>query len=267
MGAKPRVKVDRRPTGGGISYSREFLERLVRILVHSGHSPKQLTREFRDICGGLKEPARRWDPTRLAYVADLTHVIAHWYADPQYLDSRGAPLPLPLRGRGPSLCALIERVLPEENAAAVVQSLCRVQGVRRRAGRYVPSGRCIVFPQASGRFHGLAALLGMLRTVEHNVAGVKTSAILERTAINPSFPVSALPAFHRRLKALATDFLWSVDGDMRRRENGAARGATTRLGVGVFAFEEPLAPERGARKPRATPGGRRSRGRSRQREA
>jgi hypothetical protein len=267
MGAKPRVNVDRRPTGGGISYSREFLERLVRILVHSGHSPKQLAREFRDICARLKEPARRWDPTRLAYVADLTHVIAHWYADPQYLDSRGAPLPLPLRGRGPSLCALIERVLPEENAVAVAQSLCRVQGVRRRAGRYVPSGRCIVFPQTSGRFHGLAALLGMLRTVEHNVAGVKTSAILERTAINPSFPVSALPAFHRRLKAQATDFLWNVDGDMRRRENGAAGGARTRLGVGVFAFEEPLAPDRGARKPRATPGAPRSRGGSRQRRA
>jgi hypothetical protein len=79
--------------------------------------------------------------------------------------------------------------------------------------------------------------------------------------------VSALPAFHRRLKAQATDFLWNVDGDMRRRENGAAGGARTRLGVGVFAFEEPLAPDRGARKARATPGARRSRGRSRQRRA
>jgi hypothetical protein len=267
MGTKPRVKVDRRPTGGGISYSREFVERLVHILVHSGHSPKQLAREFRDICGGLEEPARRWDPTRLSFIADLPHVIAHWYADPQYLDSRGAPLPLPLRGRGPSLCGLIERVLPGENAVAVAQTLSRVQGVRRRAGRYVPSGRCIVFPQTSARVPGLAALLGMLRTVEHNVAGVKTSAILERTAINPSFPVSALPAFHRRLKALATDFLWNVDGDMRRRENGAAHGAKTRMGVGVFAFEEPLAPEQGTRKPRAPPGERRSRGRSRRRKA
>ena len=267
MSAKPRARVDRRPPGGGVSDSREFLELLARILVHSGHSPKQLTREFRDICGGLEEPAWRWDPTRFSFIADLPHVITHWYADPQYLDSRGAPLPLPLRGRGPSLCALIEHVLPGENAIAVAQALSRIHAVHRRAGRYIPTGRCVIFPRTSAWAHGLDTLLGMLRTVEHNVAGVKTEAILERTATNPSFPVSALPAFHRKLKALATDFLWSVDGNMRRRENGTARGARTRLGVGVFAFEEPLAPERGARKPRAPPGERRSRGRSREREA
>jgi hypothetical protein len=240
MGARVRARHRQRPRGAGVSYSRESLERLARILVRSGHSPKQLTREFREICGGLKEPARRWNPAQLAYFFDLPHVIAHWHADPQYIDSRGVPIPLPLRGRGPSLSALIERALPGESPTAVANSLVRLQGVRRRGNLYVVRGRYFSYRSASGTVHGLTALMGMLRTVERNLAtGRKTIPILERTALNPGFPISELPAFHRRLKAKAAEFLWSVDGDMRRREAAHGKGPTARLGVGVFAFEEP----------------------------
>jgi Family of unknown function (DUF6502) len=270
MDVKARARVHRRRSGGDVSYSREFLERLARILVHSGHSPKELAREFREICSGLKEPARRWDPTQLAYFFDLPHVIAHWHADPQYLDSRGAPIPLPLRARGPSLCALIERVLPHEDSVAVAQALTRMRGIRRRQALYIPTGRYLTFRKSSARVHGLAALLGMLRTVQHNVSGAKTSALLERAAMNPNFPVSALPAFYRRLKPRATEFLWDTDGDMRRHEAGDARGPRTRLGVGIFAFEDPVLifrsghKRRTARVKRRAP--RRHRGRSREGE-
>ena len=94
----------------------------------------------------------------------------------------------------------------------------------------------------------------MLRTVERNVSGPKKFAILERTALNPSFPVSALPAFHRRLKAQAGQILWGVDGDMRRQEEKNPLGARVRLGVGIFAFEEPIAGERRAHRVQRLPG-------------
>ena len=263
MAARARPRTHRPPARGGVSYSREFLQRLAQILVHAGHSPQVLAREFREICATLKEPARHWDPSQLAYFADLPHVIAHWHADPQYLDSRGMPVPLPLRGRGPSLSALIERVLPGEDPEAVTHSLTRLQGVRRRGARYVPSGRYFTYPRATGRVYGLSPLLGLLRTVERNVTRVRASPILERAALNPSFPVSALPAFHRRLNALAEEFLWNVDGDMRRRETAHERGARTRLGVGIFAFEEPLTASRTPRKRGAAAPRRRPRGGSR----
>ena len=261
MATGVRAKAYRRPKRGGESYSREFLERLARILVHTGHSPAGLMLEFRTICSALKEPARRWDPGHLGYLADIPHVIAHWHADPQYLDSRGLPVALPLRGRGVSLCTLIERVLPREDPMAVALSLTRLRGVRRRQGLYVPSGRYFIYPPDSGRVHGLTALLGMLRTVERNVMGPKGSAILQRAALNPSFPVSALPGFHRRLKALAAETLWNVDGDMRRHEAEDPNGARVRLGVGVFAFEEPLVKKKTSGRGRAPPA--RSRGKPR----
>ena len=86
-------------TASGASGAREFLERLARILVRCGHSPSALPREFQRICDELNEPKRQWDPAELDYLADLPHVIAYWHGDPQYLDSRGAPLSLPLKDK------------------------------------------------------------------------------------------------------------------------------------------------------------------------
>jgi Family of unknown function (DUF6502) len=240
MGARARNRPRHRPQGEGVTYSREFLERLARILVGTGHSPGALSREFREICSRLKEPSARWDPAQLTYLWDLPHVLSFWHSDPQYIDSRGAPIPLPLRGRGASLCALIERVLPGENSDAVVRSLIKFQGVRQRGKFYLPRARHFTYPTSSGRVHGLTALLGMLRTVERNVAGGrKSTPVLERIAMNPRFPVSELPAFHRRLRAAAAEILWNLDGDMRRREAAHPDGPRIRLGVGIFAFEGP----------------------------
>jgi len=212
------------------------------MLVSTGHSPRDLAREFREICARLREPTQRWDAGQLAYLWDLPHIIAHWHADPQYVDSQGRPLPLPLRAQGPSLSALIKRVLPSEHPEAVAESLTKLQGVRRRGGVYLPSGRYHTYPSASARVHGFTALLGMLRTVEHNVSPRrKSQPILERTALNPSFPVSELPSFHRKLKAEAERILWRMDEHMRRRETLRRGGGRVRVGVGIFAFEEPRA--------------------------
>jgi Family of unknown function (DUF6502) len=227
----------------GIGYSREFLERLARILVRTGHSPKKLVQEFREVCGDLKEPRTDWDPSFLEYLADLPHVIAHWHADPQYLDSDGNPAPLRLRGHGRNLATLVARVLPGRDVGAVIDSLMRLRGIRRRGPMYVPTNRQLILNNQgeSARVHGLMALLGILRTLEHNVSpGNSRGKILERTAVNPRFPVRALPEFHRRLERLAADFLWSADGNMRRREARSTSEPAIRLGVGVFAFEDPL---------------------------
>jgi len=260
MGARIRSKTS--TAASGVGGAREFLERLARILVYCGHSPRELPGEFQRICRGLKEPKRRWDPAELHYLADLPHVITHWHADPQYLDSRGAPVALPLDGEGPSLLALIERALPEVDAAAAVQSLLRLKAVYCVKERYLPSERYLRLSEESGFVHGLTALLGILRTVERNVAGPKGATILQRCAFNPSFPVRALPVFHQNVKAKASDFLWGTDGDMRRVEEANPGGARTRLGVGVFVFEEPIRVRRRGitRKPSGRP---RSRGRRR----
>jgi hypothetical protein len=235
-----------------LEHSREILERMARILVHNGHSPKHLAGEFRIICGRLREPNRQWDPRKLKYFFELPEIIALWHADPQYLDNRGRPIALSLRGRGPSLSALIDRVLPNEDPTSVTRSLMRIQGVRKKGRQYTPTDRYFSYSRESGQVHGLTALLGLLRTLERNVSGPKKIAILERTALNPNFPLSALPAFHRRLKAQAGQVLWTIDGEMRRQEQKKTKGPRVRLGVGIFAFEEAVTRKRSRRRVRST---------------
>jgi hypothetical protein len=236
----------RRPSGRGIGYSREFLERLAHVLTDAGHSPRKLAREFREICQSLPEPARKWNPAELSYLTVLSHVITCWYHDPQFLDNKGDPVALPIRSRGPCLLSLIARALPDEKPAAVMDSLVRMRGIRRRGSLYLPTDRLVFYQRQSARLLGLMSLLAHLRTVECNLSQVASnSRIVERTTVIPRFPVIALPMFHRWLKAFALKFLLDVEGNMRRRESERP-GQTIRLGVGVFAFEDPMTTGRSA---------------------
>lgn len=221
-------------------YARENLKRFAQILVHLGYTRQQLLRYFRDICQGLKEPGRALDPTRFSYFADLPHIMSYWYSDPDYLDRRGAPVPLPLSGGSPSLAHLIERVLPGEDPASVADALLHFEAVRRTKGLYLPRQRYLAFSETSARVHGLNAFQGMLRTVEHNVASPKGSGILERSAVNPNYPASLLPLFHRWVKKYAEKWLKSADNYMQVGERSDEKGPRVRLGLSIVAYESPV---------------------------
>lgn len=247
--------------GASAEYSRELLLLMARVLTLTGHSPKGLARQFQSICRRLKEPKHPWDPLSLHAVWDLPHVMARWHSDPQYLDSRGAPLALPLQGPGPSVTSLVGRVLPHGDPEAVLGALRQVNAIRRQGGRYRPVGRQLTLKhqRVISWLHGLTLLLGLLRTVEHNIAHPDGETLLERAAVNPRFPIRYLPEMHRRFKDRAGTFLWQTDGDMRKRERPSDPADTVRLGVGIFAFEDPLTTGRAGRSPRPSRSGARRR--------
>ncbi len=234
--------------------SREFLEALVPLMVSAGHSPKRLLAEFKAISDRMKEPAREWDPADLAYVADLPHVLSHWYSDEEYTNKAGAPRPLPLRGSGPSLNALISRVYPGAQPAPIVQVLVRTKVVRERQGYYEPLGRPVLFERTLARRHALLSVFELLRTVTRNcAAGRRGPLLLHQTAINPSLPERDLPEFHERLKRQAPDFLWGFDRFMRRRElERKSSEPVRRVGLGIYAIEERPGPPVRWRPPRNT---------------
>lgn len=249
-----KAKEVSRQVGVRADYSQELLGLMARVLTLTGHSPRQLASQFHSLCQRLKEPKHPCDPFSLHFIWDLPHVMARWHSDPQYLDSRGSPLALPLKGPGPSVTSLIERVLPDADTEAVVETLRQVGGIRRSGGRYRPTGRQLALQhqRVIGWLHGLTLLLGLLRTIEHNIAHPDGATLLERAAINPKFPVRYLPEMHQRFKDRATTFLWQTDGEMRKRERPSDPGEAVRLGVGIFAFEDPLTTGRVGRASRGT---------------
>lgn len=220
---------------------REFLEPLARILNACGCRPQELKREFAAVCRKLKKPTRRFEPWTPEYVAHLSHVIARWHADEQYVDPEGRPNALPLEGPGPSLKELILRVLPDADPAQAVKSLIELRGVRRQGRRYLPTDKYLALnrrPLAVWA-HGLTAVLGVLKTVEHNVSAPPGKRLLERVAVNPRFPVQELPRLHRSFKAEVPDILWKFDRKMGRKEVGRKSERFTRVGIGIYVFEDP----------------------------
>ena len=227
-------------TGADIGDSREFLDLLAHILVHMGHSPRKLSREFDEICSGLPEPTRAWNPSHVSFLTALPGVIAHWHTDEQFLNSAGLPVPLPLKG-SVSLTSLIARVLPDEDPAVVVDFLIKFQGIRREEHRFLPTDRQLRFTEQNAWVYGLRALLGILRTIKYNVTRAGPSdTIQERVAVSLHFPVHALPAFHRSLKKQAKEFLWGIYRNMARHESQGRSQPSTALSVAVFAFEDPM---------------------------
>ncbi|MGH8290555.1 MAG: DUF6502 family protein [Steroidobacteraceae bacterium] len=220
---------------------REFLEPLARILTAIGCTPQELERQFAAICRKLKKPKRPFEPLTSAYVADLSHVIARWHVDEPYVDAEGRPNALPLEGPGPSLKELIGKVLPEVDPAQAVRALIDLKGVRRQGQRYLPTDKYLALnrqPLAVWE-HALTAVLGMLRTVEHNVSAPPGKRLLERVAMNPRFPVSALPRLHRSLTAEVPEILWKLDQKMFRKELYQKGKRFTRVGIGFYVFEDP----------------------------
>lgn len=131
-------------------YSRELLTLMAQILVHTGHSPRKLAREFADICGGMKEPAGASRLPDLNFLTGLTEIIARWHAESEFLDLKGRPLALPLTGNR-SLASLIARVLQNEKPRAVLDALMRFEGIRREGHLYLPTDRQVRFKICGGR--------------------------------------------------------------------------------------------------------------------
>ena len=170
------------------------------------------------------------------------HVLTLWFSDPLYLDARGEPLPLPLRGATASLEALVRQVDRKLEAHEVLKYLLRHGALRRIGRRYAPRERTLMLRGAHGPgdFHGLRSLLGMLQTLEHN-RQPKSRVVgwFEALAENLRFPLSARAGFDQRLRLRAEKLLHQLDGDMHREEQGRRRGEPTiRMGVGIYRFED-----------------------------
>lgn len=226
------------------SYAHAVLAESAHILVRTGHSPKQLLEEFREICGAIPEPSKVFDPRCVPYVEGLPHILAHWFTDPAYVDAQGKPIPLRLRSRGPCLAALIRHVLPNHESDYVADSLVKTGAIRRRGGLYTPIDRYVSFIKHApiAQMHGLASLARLLATLQHNAACHEDSAmLLERSVKNPHIPISALPTVHRRIKRDVDALLWKLDGYLRRREVEPGSEPTTSVGVSAYAFEDPTA--------------------------
>lgn len=221
-----------------IAFANEALSRLATILAQSGISPVHLLAEFRSICAQLPVPSKCLDFGDIEFVADLPHVLAYWHSDIDYLDTVGNPRALLFDGEPATLSSLIARVYPERDARKVLHKLLRAGAIRRVGDRFEPTGREIVFRSAElGRLHALTPLMGILKTVEHNLTHPRRDLLLELTASNARIPHAAFSELRGHVRERGADFLFGVDAAMHRLEADPSSSANTmRVGTCVFIY-------------------------------
>jgi hypothetical protein len=220
----------------------EAVDRFVRVLARCGCSASDILQAFRDACERLpkKNPATPLKAQR--ELSNASHILTVWFSDTLYLDRAGKPIWLPVRGAAPSLEALVARVDPTLDVEDLVRYLRRTKVLKRNGARYAPRRRILSLRGAQGPevFRNLRSLVGLLRTLEHNMQPKRaTRSWFEYWAENPAFPVRGRAAFDTRLDDLGMKFLHAIDADMHRREVERAPGErTVRMGVGVYRFED-----------------------------
>ena len=220
----------------------EAVDRFVRVLGRCGCTAPDILAAFTDACARLPQPKVSARGSAQGEISDAPHILTLWFSDASYLDRKGAPIAVPLKGPAPSLQALIARVdrtLAIEEAA---KYLLRTRAIARQGKRYVPRRRALSLRGARGAvvFRNLRSLVGLLRTLENNLQPKKrTRGWFEYSAENHAFPVRARAAFDGRLDDLAMKFLQTLDADMLRRERERRpRDRTVRIGVGVYRYED-----------------------------
>ena len=230
----------------------EAMERVVRVLIRRGVSERSVRCAFRRAWLRVPKDAAERNRRASRELIDVGHVLTLWFGDPLYVDACGDPLPLPLRGPAPSLASLVQHVDPTLNVTQVLKCLIRADAVRRNGSRYSPRSRAVAFRGTGAPLHArnLRALLGMLRTLEHNIEPKdKVAPWFEYVAENPRFPVSAREPYDVGLREDAMTFLRNQDSRMLNHQRKAKPGEpTVRMGVGVYRFEEEVLPESPARR-------------------
>lgn len=232
--------------------AREAIRCFVRVLGRCGCGPRIIEYEVGKACRQIpKSWAQRADFRERGAPA---HVMTLWFSDPAYLNERGHPKALPLRGPI-SIETLAQRVDVNLDAHEVVRYLMRGGGLRRAGRHYVPRKRALIFrgPEAMRHYERLRGLFGLLSTMEYNTQPIRdTPSRFDVLSWNPRFPVKDREAFDKRLRRVAMPLLERIDGDLHRCEHARRKGdRTVPLGVGVYRFEErPMRRLRGPRRPR-----------------
>jgi Family of unknown function (DUF6502) len=220
----------------------EAMELFARTLARAGLSPARLASAFASACARIPRRIVAGRSRGSGDIVDAAHILAIWFSDPRYLNTKGDPIRLRARGADPSLQALIRRVDPILNVKDVLDYLTRARAIKRVGGRYALRTRTLFLRStgAPGRLHALRAVLGLLKTLEHNSSRKSGAAHwFEHFAENPRLPVRARAQVDTKLDRLGLNFLNGMDADMQLAAQNVRPGEpTVRVGIGVYRFEE-----------------------------
>lgn len=256
--------------------TRRILKPLVRLLLRQGIAAGELA----DLCKAIYvetaaaehlRPSGRVNQSRVAIVTGLTRaevrrllisprsdaaryewhkhrasrVLLGWYQDPDFLDRRGLPRILPVRGRQNSFAKLVRRYSGDMPVRAMLDELIasgaiatNKNGQVRVKLKTVPTGDIDAKSVATiGN-----KLSDYLSTLVRNSAANK-KPLFEATAFSANVDKARLPILNRDIRIQGGSFIASIGNQLqlvssgKRQKKNARTPRAVRLGVTVFVFE------------------------------
>jgi hypothetical protein len=179
-------------------------------------------------------------------------VLTGWVRDPDFLDAAGEPRTLPMDSPT-GFAALVRRHSGDMPARAVLDELHRVgavqwlddQHVQLHTRAYVPVG------SASDKLDILGQdVAALIATIDHNIQHGAGDPRFQRKVMYDAISRSDLPAFRKLSATQAQSLLERLDRwlqvrdkvDAARNEEASAATPRSRVGLGIYYFEEPTAP-------------------------
>ncbi len=212
-----------------------------RVSILTGLSRKEVLRLRRLPTGDNERLAEKYNRA--------ARVISAWRSDRRFLDTRGRPAALPLEGRDQSFASLVHAYGADVPLRAVTDELIRVGVVkplkdgrlRLVARAYVPAGAEDEKIDILGR-----DVADLISTIDHNLEAERHEAFVQRKVAYDNLPGECLSELRDLSSREAQRLLERLDAWLARRDRD--RSPTTigsgrhRAGVGVYYFEEELAP-------------------------
>lgn len=204
-----------------------------RISVLTGLSRKQVARYRKQPLTGSAAVMHR---------NRVERVIMAWLREPEYLDEKKDPAPLPLEGR-PSFTSLVEDFAGDVPVRAVLDELVRIENVRMLPnGDFRLTVRGYLPQPLSDASIGVFASHAedFLRTMENNLAAAERSDThLQAQVSYNHIPDEFVDEFKQLSSRLAHRNLEDLDRWLSTKQAEGDRTGGVRLGLGIYNIVAP----------------------------
>lgn len=173
-------------------------------------------------------------------------IITGWLNDRRFRSADGEPHVLDVEGGEPNFTTLVHDYSSDVPVRALLDELERLGAVKRTGDQvtllvraYVP----VENMEENLRIFG-TAVADLLRTMDHNIAGLPLGRLLQRTVSYDDIPVELLEQIRRRGRTEGEAFLLQVNEWLAacdRKENPQLAGSgRVRAGIGIYYLEHPI---------------------------
>lgn len=223
-----------------------LLARAAELLLEGGLTRAEIERVLRakaDEFTGGKPLRLRKDASHFGLMLQVSSVLHDWWREPRFVGRDGNPRPLPLRGRGVTLAALVARRVPAAMVSTAIDWM-ETAGVftRNNDGFAVTNNRAAIVARGSPgplmSERGLTMAAHLLGTALHNYhVEDPLPGLTDRQAYVGRLSARHFRQFRELVRTQATVFLETIDNWLEDHQVSQSGETSVEAGVHVYMFK------------------------------